>query len=138
MEHLRGKPSDNIKHLEHTHALEEIRRRRELLNRRPTENTATGPTTEDRRRDKGSHSSYWLEQDRTKFLNVMLSGSKDHEPVDLQSVYPASHHRPPTWRGCLRRCFVAEDSHLSKKFVVKTIKRTQCDKDTISKIRRST
>ncbi|KAI2494587.1 serine/threonine kinase [Fragilaria crotonensis] len=127
---------------ERKQAIEEKRRRQELLNRRPATGSVAGQRVTDNppRRNENSPSSddAVIEQDRSKLFKVMSSTSKDHDPVELSHQY-IEHcvTNRKLGSGAFGKVFLAEDSHLPKKFAVKKVKLAQCDQDTINEIRKS-
>jgi hypothetical protein len=76
-----------------------------------------------------------IEQDRTNLRHVMTTPSAD--PVELSLEYIKlclTDHKLAT--GAYGDVFLAEDSHLRKRFAVKMISPTQCDQDTIELMRK--
>ncbi|KAI2492671.1 serine/threonine kinase [Fragilaria crotonensis] len=128
---------------ERKQAMEEKRRRQELLNRRrPAAASVAGQrvTGNPPRRNENSPPSddAAIEKDRSKLFNVMSSTSKDHDPVELSHQYIEHCITKRTLgSGAFGDAFLAEDSHLPKKFAVKKVKLAQCDQDTINEIRKS-
>ncbi|KAI2494568.1 serine/threonine kinase [Fragilaria crotonensis] len=71
-----------------------------------------------------------IEQDRTNLRHVMTTPSAD--PVELSLEYIKlclTDHN--LGKGAYGDVFLAEDSHLPKRFAVKKIRPTQCDQETI-------
>ncbi|KAI2492674.1 serine/threonine kinase [Fragilaria crotonensis] len=130
------------KDYERRQAMEEKRRRQELLNRRPAAASVAGQrvTGNPPRRNENSPSNddAAIEKDRSKLFKVMSSTSKDHDPVELSHQYIEHCITNRTLgSGAFGDVFLAEDSHLPKKFAVKKVKLAQCDQDTINEIRKS-
>ncbi|KAI2501339.1 hypothetical protein MHU86_13137 [Fragilaria crotonensis] len=77
-----------------------------------------------------------IEQDRSKLLHVMNTSSADPVELSLEYIMQClTNHLLGT--GTFGDVFLAEDSHLPKKFAVKMISPTHCNEAAIKEIRKT-
>ena len=76
-------------------------------------------------------------QDRIMLLDVMNSPSAKPVELSLEYIQRCIKKDHKLGSGAYGDVFLAEDSHLPKKFAVKLIRPTHCDQGTIENIRKS-
>jgi hypothetical protein len=88
---------------------------------------------------ENSPSSYYakIQQDRRKLLHVMKTTYADPVELSLAYIERCIKKDHKLGSGAFGDVFLAEDSHLPKKFAVKMIRPTLCDQGTIENIRKS-
>jgi hypothetical protein len=115
----------------------EKRHQQELLNSIPAGSRAEHQMTVDPHENCRPIDDAEIEGDRSKLRHVMKTTSADPVELSLEYIQRCIKKDHKLGSGAYGDVFLAEDSHLPKKFAVKLIRPTHCDQDTIGNIRKS-
>jgi ankyrin repeat protein len=88
-------------------------------------------------KEKPEGSDITIQQDRNRLLEAMKTSSADPVELSLDYIERCIKKDHKLGSGAYGDVFLAEDSHLPKKFAVKLIRLTLCDQGTIENIRKS-